>query len=156
MPAARKHRALIVGRTALGRELREILNGYGYFVEYGGTRQEGLRLFRAHRHALVILGVDTITGFPERLFRFFHLIHDKAIVLVACDRQSDAMAARYVVWGADDVLRLPIQRESLNLMLTRASTYHRDMVRDTFRRQLLWFGAAMLPLWAMLAYLALR
>lgn len=156
MSRPKRHRALIVGQRDLDRDLRLVLNGYGYVVEHCDTRLQGFRLFRAGRHPLVILDVEILAGLPERTFRFFRMIRENTIVLVACERESDTLAARCLMWGAHDVLRLPLRREALNMILTRTSTFHRELVRDTFRRQFLYFTLSMLPLWGILAWLALR
>ncbi len=149
----KKHRALIIGRTSLHEELSDLLSGYGYFVEHCRTRLEGVGKFRSHKQSLVILDMGVIQGFPERLFRFFRLVRGNSIVLVAADSRNQTHASRYLVWGAHDVLQMPLNREALNFTLSRTSTYHRALVRSTFYRNCLYFGLAMLPLWLVLVYL---
>lgn len=140
----------------MDEELRATLNGYGYFVEHCRTRLEGTRKFREHRQSLVIVDVDAVSGYPERLFRFFRLVRENAIVLVAAKGEQRTEATRYLLWGAHDVLQLPLRREALNFTLSRTSAYHRDMVRSMYLRNVLYFGLAMLPLWAVLLFLVLR
>jgi CheY-like chemotaxis protein len=152
----RNHRALIIGRSSLHEELSEILGGYGYFVEHCRTRLEGISRFRSHKQFLVILDSEAIQGFPERLFRFFRLVRENSIVLVAVDSRAQQQASRYLVLGAHDVLSLPLRRDALNFTLSRASVYHRAMVRSTFYKNLLYFGVAIVPLWAVLLYLVSR
>jgi DNA-binding NtrC family response regulator len=156
MPVQKNYRALIIGRKSLDEELNSILSGYGYFVEHCRTRLEGTRKFRAHKQSLVILDIEAIQGFPERLFRFFRLVRENSIVLVAADARSEPRASRYLIWGAHDVLNLPLRRDALNFTLSRTSAYHRSLVRSTFVKNTLYFGLAMLPLWAVLLYLVLR
>jgi DNA-binding response OmpR family regulator len=156
MPATKKNRALLIGRRVLDDELRSVLNGYGYFVEHCRTRLEGIRKFREHRQSLVIVDVEAINGFPERLFRFFRLVREHSIVLVAADKVQEPQVARYLLWGAHDVLHLPLRRDDLNFTLSRTSAYHRMLVRSSFIRNTLYFGLAMLPLWVMAVFLALR
>ena len=148
----KNYRALIVGRKSLHEELSPILGGYGYFVEHCRTRLEGAYKFRSHKQSLVILDVEAIHGFPERLFRFFRLVRENSIVIVAADSRKHTQASRYLLWGAHDVLNLPLDRDALNFTLSRTSAYHRSLVRSTFLKNVLYFGAAMLPLWAILAY----
>lgn len=152
----KNHRALIIGRKSLHEDLNGILSGYGYFVEHCLTRLEGVVRFRSHRQALVILDMEAIQGFPERLFRFFRLVRKNAIVLVTVDDKTGPQAARYLIWGAHDVLHMPLKRDNLNFILSRTSAYHRSLVRSTFYKSMLYFGLAMLPLWALLLYLVLR
>lgn len=157
MPNAKpkRNRAILIGRRVLDDELNAALAGYGYLIEHSPTRLEGIRKFRSLRPALVIIDVEAISGFPERLFRFFRLIRDNVIVLVACE-PNQADASRYLLWGAQDIIHLPLKHDTLNFTLSRASTFHRDLVRATFYRNAAWFGLAMLPLWGMLLYVALR
>ena len=157
MPTSQKsYRALIVGRKSLDEELNSILSGYGYFVEHCRTRLEGVRKFRSHRQSLVILDIEAIQGLPERLFRFFRLVRENSIILVAADSRRQPQASRYLLWGAHDVLQLPLNRDTLNFTLSRTSAYHRSLVRSTFLKNALYFGAAMLPLWVILLYYVLN
>ena len=153
---AKKSKALLIGRRVLDEELRIILNGYGYAVEYCRTRQEGIRSFRKHRHPLVVVDAEAVNGFPERFFRFFRMVPGHSIVLVAADAGQEPRAARYLLWGAHDVLRLPLHHTDLNITLSRTSGYHRKMVRHTFLKNLAYFGLAMLPLWALVLFLIRR
>lgn len=153
--APKRNRALLIGRRVLDDELQVALNGYGYLVEHCRSRVEGIRKFRASRHALVIMDVEAVNGFPERLFRFFRLVRENSIVLVACTPQQSE-ASRFLLWGAHDILQLPLKREALNFTLSRTSAYHRELVKSTFYRYAAWFGVAMLPLWALMIYLAMR
>jgi len=153
----KNYRALIIGRQSLDEELNGILSGYGYFVEHCRTRLEGVRKFRSHKQALVILDIDAVQGgLPERLFRFFRLVRENSIVLVASESRRQAQASRYLLWGAHDVLDLPLDRDALNFTLSRTSAYHRSLVRSTFFKNLLYFGATMIPLWAILLYYVLH
>ena len=136
--------------------LREALSGYGYRVEHCATRKEGIRNFRGQKQALVIVDIEAIHGFPERFFQFFRLVRDNVIVLVAAGPQPAGSTARYLLGGAHDILQLPLTRDALNFTLSRASTYHRALVRATFHRHVAWFTAAMLPLWGALLYVILR
>ena len=151
----KRNRALLIGRRVLDDELRSVLNGYGYVVEHSRTRLDGIRKFRAQRQSLVIVDIEAVNGFPERLFRFFRLVRENAIVLVASGPQQSE-ASRYLLWGAHDILQLPLKRDALNFTLSRTSAYHRALVRATFYRNAAWFGAAMLPLWVTLLFVALR
>jgi len=150
----KRNRALLIGRRVLDDELRNVLHGYGYMVEHSRTRLDGIRKFRSQRQSLVIIDIEAVNGFPERLFRFFRLVRENAIVLVASGpQQSDA--SRYLLWGAHDILSLPLKREALNFTLSRTSAYHRALVRATFYRNAGWFVLAMLPLWGALIYFTL-
>jgi DNA-binding response OmpR family regulator len=149
-------RALIVGRKSLDEELNSILSGYGYFVEHCRTRLEGVKKFRSHKQSLVILDIEAVQGFPERLFRFFRLVRENSIVLVAADARGQSQASRYLLWGAHDVLHLPLDRDVLNFTLSRTSAYHRSLVRSTFLKNSLFFVLAMAPLWALLLYYVLN
>lgn len=153
--APKRHRALLIGQRVLDDELQGALNGYGYLVEHCHTRKEGIRRFRASRHALVIMDVEAVQGFPERVFRFFRLVRENAIVLVACTPQQSE-ASRFLLWGAHDILQFPLKHEALNFTLSRTSAYHRALVKSTFYRYAAWFGLAILPLWVLVVYLALR
>ena len=152
-PIPRSH-ALLVGREEVGTELRGILKGYGYIVEQCRSTLEATRLYRQKKQALVIVDADALRGFPERLFRFFRLVNPQAVVLVA-SASGQSGASRYLLWGAHDVIHLPLQREALNFTLSRTSAYHRRLVRSIFLRNLFWFGVAMLPLWLLALYLLL-
>jgi DNA-binding response OmpR family regulator len=152
----KSYRALIVGRKSLHEELSVILGGYGYFVEHCRTRLEGAKKFRSHKQSLVILDVETIQGFPERLFRFFRLVRENSIVLVAAESRTQTQVSRYLLWGAHDVLHLPLNRDALNFTLSRTSAYHRSMVRSTFLKNAFFFGMTMVPLWGILLYYVLH
>lgn len=157
MPGSEKKiRALLIGRRVLDEDLRAILGGYGYLVEHCRTRLEGIKAFRRNRQALVIVDVDAVNGFPARFFRFFQMVREHAIVLVAADKAQEGQAARFMLWGAHDVVRLPLQHNDLNFTLSRTSVYHRELVRSSFYRNLFYFGVAMVPLWVLALYLALR
>lgn len=151
----KKGRALLIGRRVNDPGLQEALSGFGYRVEHHDTSRDGVSAFRNQKQALVIVDAEAINGFPERFFRFFQLVRDNAIVLVAAGPQT-ASASRYLLWGAHDILPLPVRRDALNFTLSRVSTYHRALVRASYLRYLTWFGLAMLPLWGGLLYLALR
>ncbi len=153
---AKKNRALLIGRSVQHDELRLVLNGYGYFVEHTRTRLDGVHKFRAHRPALVIVDAEAISGYPERFFRFFRLVRENAIVLVAAGGTNQSQACRYLLWGAHDILQLPLRREALNFTLSRTSAYHRSLVRSTYLKHAAWFGLAMVPLWTALILIALR
>jgi DNA-binding NtrC family response regulator len=153
---AKKSRALLIGRRVLDEDLRTILSGYGYMVEHCRTRLEGVRKFREHNQALVIIDVEAIGGFPERLFRFFRRLREHSIVLVAVDKLQEQQAAHLLLWGAHDVLRLPLYHNELNFTLSRTSVYHRDLVRGSFLRNIFYFCIAMAPLWVLVLYFALR
>lgn len=150
----KKGRALLIGRRVTDPALQEALSGFGYRVEHHATSRDGARAFRGQKQALVIVDAEAITGFPERFFRFFGMVRDNAIVLVAAGPQVTE-ASRYLLWGAHDILPFPLKREALNFILTRASGYHRSLVRATFLRYVAWFSAAMAPLWAAVVYLSL-
>jgi DNA-binding NtrC family response regulator len=157
VPDSQKHyRALIVGRKSLSDELSSILSGYGYFVEHCRTRLEGVGKFRSHKQSLVIVDIEAVQGLPERFFRFFRLVRENSIVLVATDSRRRPQASRYLLWGAHDVLQLPLDRDTLNFTLRRTSTYHRSLVRSTFLKNALYFGLAMLPVWGIFLYFALN
>ncbi len=146
-------RALLIGRRVADPELQNVLSGYGYRVEHCETRDDGIRAFRGQKQALVIVDAEAINGFPERFFRFFGMVRDNAIVLVAAGPQVNE-ASRYLLWGAHDILPFPLKPEALNFTLTRASAHHRSLVRATFVRYMAWFSAVMLPLWAAVLYLS--
>jgi DNA-binding response OmpR family regulator len=152
----KNYRALIIGRKTLDDELNSILSGYGYFVEHCRTRLEGVGKFRSHKQSLVILDIEAIQGFPERLFRFFRLVRENSIVIIAADSRRHSQASRYLLWGAHDVLHLPLDRDVLNFTLSRTSAYHRSLVRSTFLKNAVFFGLAMTPLWAILLYYVLN
>lgn len=150
--------ALLVGRETIGSELRDILKGYGYRVEQSRSIPEATRLYRQKKQELVIVDAEALHGFPERLFRFFRLVNTRVVVLVAAPSAPSGRSgvARYLLWGAHDVIHLPLQREVLNFTLSRTSAYHRRQVRSLFLRNLFWFGLAVLPLWVLALYLLLR
>jgi DNA-binding response OmpR family regulator len=157
MPAdVRKHRALLIGGGAHSDQLQTILNSFGYFVEHSPTRREGIRSFRKHRQSLVIVDAESIGGYPERFFRYFRLARSEALVLVASGRNADIESSRYLMWGAHDVIPLPLRPDALSFILGRASAYHRRVLRAAFYRNALYFGAAMVPLWGILLYFAMR
>jgi len=151
----KKGRALLIGRRVTDPALQEALSGFGYRVEHHATSRDGARAFRGQKQALVIVDVEAINGFPERFFRFFSMVRDNAIVLVAAGPQTPE-ASRYLLWGAHDILPLPIRRDALNFTLNRASAYHRDLVRATYLRYVAWFSVAMLPLGLALLYTIVR
>jgi DNA-binding response OmpR family regulator len=151
----KRNRALLIGRRVLDDELRMVLKGYGYMVEHSRTRDEGIRNFRSKRQALVIIDIEAVNGFPERFFRFFRMVRSNAIVLVASG-PNQSEVSRFLLWGAHDVLQLPLKRDALNFTLSRTSAYHRALVRATFYRNAAWFAAAMLPLWLALLLVSLR
>ncbi len=153
---ARKHQALLIGGGALADQLRAILNNFGYFVEHCPTRLEGIRSFRKHRQLLVIVDAESIGGVPARLFRFFRLARSESIVLVASSRNADIQSSRYLLWGAHDVIPLPLRPDALSFTLGRASIHHRRVQRSAFYRNALYFGAVVIPLWGILLYFALR
>ncbi len=153
---ARKHQALLIGGVALAEQLRAILNSFGYFVEHCPSRPEGVRSFRRHRQSLVIVDAELIGGYPERFFRFFRLARGEAIVLVASRPGAADESSRYLLWGAHDVISVPLRPDALSFILGRASTYHRRVLRAAFYRNALYFGAAVIPLWGILLYFVLR
>ena len=155
-PDARKHRALLIGGGSLTDELKTVLNGFGYFVEHCLDRGEGTRRFRERRHSLVIVDADALHGQPERFFRFFAIARSGSIVLVASGKERRIDAARYLLWGAHDVIQLPLRADALSFILGRASAYHRRVMRAAFYRNALYFGLIMAPLWAVLIYVFLR
>jgi hypothetical protein len=60
------------------------------------------------------------------------------------------------LWGAHDVIHLPLRPDALSFILGRTSAYHRRVLRAAFLRNALYFGLAMSPLWALLLYFSLR
>jgi DNA-binding NtrC family response regulator len=158
MPATakKKSKALLIGNRVRNDDLKAILSGYGYTVENCLTRRDGVRSFRRNRQPLVIVDIDVVNGFPARFFRFFQMVQEQAIVLIAADFAQESQAARYRLWGAHDVLQLPLRQDELNFTLSRTSVYHRKLVRSSFLKNLFFFSVTMLPLWALLVYLMLR
>jgi DNA-binding response OmpR family regulator len=155
-PDARKHRALLIGGGGLSGELRAVLNGFGYFVEHCLERGEGIRKFRERRHSLIVVDADALRGQPERFFRFFSIARGGSIVLVASAKERRGDVARYLLWGAHDVILLPLKPDALSFILGRASAYHRRVLRAAFYRNALIFGLAVAPLWAVLLYVLLH
>ncbi|HEX2612110.1 MAG TPA: hypothetical protein VHO02_00760 [Fibrobacteria bacterium] len=155
-PDARKNRALLIGGGALADELRPVLNNFGYLVEHDATRLEGARRYRARRHSLVVIDAGALRGAPERLFRFFRISGGDAIVLVASGRDRRADAPRYLMWGAHDVIHTPLRPDALSFVLGLTSAYHRRVLRMAFYRHVLYFSAAIVPLWVMVLYFFLK
>lgn len=155
-PDARKHRALLIGGGGLSGELRTVLIGFGYFVDHCSDRGEGVRKFRERRHSLIIVDADAVRGQPERFFRFFSIARGGSIVLVASSRERRGDAARYLLWGAHDVILLPLKPDALSFILGRASAYHRRVLRAAFYRNAMYFGLVLSPLWGVLLYTLLR
>ena len=151
-----KSRALLIGPKGMDPELRALLGGYGYAVDYCRTREEGVKRFRERRQSLVIVDADALGGFPQRLFRFFRTVRESAIGLVASGLEKRDEVAKFLLWGAHDVLQFPLRREALNFTLSRTSAYHRMLVRRTFLRNALYFMAVMLPFWLLLLFLVVR
>jgi PleD family two-component response regulator len=149
-------RILVIGSHQLEADLRVVLSSHGYFVEHCRTRLEGLRQFRARKQSIVILDMVAIQGFPTRLFRFFRQVRASTVVLIAADKQEQALASRYLLSGAHDILHLPLNVEALNSTLSRVSLYQRSIVRSVFIKHALFFAALMLPIWAALIYVILR
>lgn len=149
--------ALLIGGDVVGTELQGILRGYGYLVEQCRSTLDATRLYRQKKQALVIVETEVLRGFPGRLFRFFRMLNPQAVVLVAAapSRSGSTGTSRYLLWGAHDVIQLPLQRDALNFTLSRTSAYHRQLVRGIFLRNLFWFGLAVLPLWGLALYLLL-
>jgi len=104
----------------------------------------------------VIVDIDIVNGFPARFFRFFQMVREQAIVLIAADVAQESQASRYRLWGAHDVLHLPLSQDDLNFTLSRTSVYHRKLVKTSFLRNLFFFAVTMVPLWGLLVYLLLR
>jgi DNA-binding response OmpR family regulator len=155
-PDAKKHRALLIGGGGLADELQAVLESFGYFVEHCQTRGEGVRKFRERRQALVVVDAGVMQGAPERFFRFFGMSGGGAIVLVASGKERRADTARYLLWGAHDVILLPLRPDALRFILGRTSAYHRRVLRGAFYRNALYFGVAVLPFWGILLYFVLR
>lgn len=155
-PDPRKHRALLIGVGPFVGELQGVLGNFGYFVEHCFTRGEAVRRFREQRHSLVVVDAEAVRGLPERFFRFFGSASGGCIVLVASGRERRADTARYLLWGAHDVIQLPLRPDALSFTLGRTSAYHRSVLRAAFLRNALYFGIVVLPPWALLLYFVLR
>lgn len=151
------HRVLVISRSLdLRNELVTLLSGYGYYVEYTGSRREGIRKFRAHKQSIVILDVPLMRIFPQRLFRFIRMIRRNAIVLIAANRKEEAEAVQRLDLGAYDILHLPLRTDFLKLTLSRALEHHQLMVENIFVKNVVFFSLLMLPLWCLLGYLLVR
>lgn len=154
MPETNRHRVLVISRSAeLRNELVTLLSGYGYFVEFCGSRMEGVRKFRAHKQSILILDVPVLRSVPQRLFRFIRMIRRNAIVLIAANRKEEAEAVHRMDLGAYDILSLPLKTDFLKLTLARAIEHHQLMVENIFVKNVVFFGLLMLPVWALFAFL---
>ena len=157
MSSVNRHRVLVISQSQdLRNELVTLLSGYGYFTEYCKDRLEGLRQFRRHKQAIVIVDLPAIARFPQRWFRTIHTIRKNAIVLVAAHKHEDAEAFSILPMGAYDVLNLPLKTDFLKLTLLRAQNHHRLQIENIFVKNTLFFGLLMLPLWAYMAYLLIK
>lgn len=157
MPDSNRHRVLVISRAAeLRNELVTLLSGYGYFVEFSPTRQEGVRRFRSHKQSIVILDMPVLRNFPHRLFRFIRTIRKNTIVLIAAHRKEEAEAVERMDLGAYDILHLPLKTDFLKLTLSRALAHHKSSVENIFLKNVLFFGLLMGPLWILLTYLLIQ
>lgn len=157
MPGAHRHRVLVIsGSTETRNELVTLLSGYGYFVEYCQSRMEGLKKFRAHKQAIVILDVPSLRAFPRRLFRFFELLRKNTIVLIAAHKNEEMEAFRNLRHGAYDVLHLPLKTDFLKQTLARAQAHHKLLLENLFVKNVVFFSVLMAPIWGFLFYLLAR
>jgi DNA-binding NtrC family response regulator len=157
MSEANRHRVLVIsGNIEVSNELVTLLSGYGYFVEYCQNRIEGMRKFRAHKQPIVILDVSVLRIFPKRLFRFIQRLRKNTIVLIAANKKEEALAFDRLQLGAYDVLNLPLRTEFLKLTLNRALAHHKLTLENIFVKNVVFFGALTLPIWAFLAYCIIK
>src|SRR5438105_655530 len=108
-----RHQVLIIGSYRTEAELRPILNRYGYSVVHSRARLDGARMFRSRKPAIVILDVEALRGNLGRLFRFFRMVRENVLILIAADSQHQADATAYLLRGAHDVIYFPLDREAL-------------------------------------------
>ena len=158
MSNSNRQRVLVMSRSdTMRHELVTLLSGYGYFVEEGESREEGVRRFRAHKQPIVILDVNMLRVFPKRLFDFFEKVRRNTIVLVAAHKSEEEEAFGHLRrFGAYDILNLPLRTDFLKLTLKRAFAYHRMMLESLFIKNAVFFCALMFPVWVALAYLILK
>jgi DNA-binding response OmpR family regulator len=147
---------VICGDHAVRSDLVTLLTGYGYFVDYVGSRDEGIRKFTQHKHAVVIIDVPALPRFPERMFRVFRVYSRNPIILVAAHRGEERIVYPYLDEGAYDILELPLQADYLHFRLRRLVAHGELEAVGEFRRLLnaaLLFG---LPVWLGLVFFLAR
>ena len=155
-PSKRYHKALIIGPQALEKSLSIALNEHGYFVDHCRTRPEGTRKFRAHKQAIIILDVSTFKRLSARLFRFFHLVRESTIILIAVSEKEQALATKCLIWGAHDIVTLPLNPEALNVTLSRTFEYQKAAIRKVFVKNAFFFSLLMMPVWITLMLVLLH
>ncbi len=157
MPHTNHHRVLIIGnRRDVRNELVTLLSGYGYFVDYCGSRLEGLKRFRAHKQAIVILDVPILKKFPRRMIQFFQKVQKNTIVLISAHKDEEMEAFDCLRYGAYDILNLPLKTEFLKLTLSRAQSHHKLILENVFVKNTVFFGVLMAPIWGLLGYLLFK
>jgi DNA-binding NtrC family response regulator len=148
---------LVISRsTELRNELVTLLSGYGYFVEYCGSRLEGMRKFRSHKQPIVILDVKSLRAYPKRLFRLVQRVRRNTIVLIAANKAEEPEAFDRLSLGGYDILNLPLKTDALKLTLKRALDHHRLTLENIFVKNAVFFVLLVFPIWALLSYFLLR
>lgn len=119
-------RLLVISKdNELRNDFVTLLSGYGYFVDYVKNRAEGIRKFRQHKQAVVIIDVASLPTSPSVLFRLFKFYTQYPIIAIAVRPEEEKDMQPYLDYpDLYDVLPLPINMENLDHTLRRLVKHH--------------------------------
>lgn len=147
-------RLLVISNNLKVRDnLVMLLSGYGYFVDYTTSRDEGLESFKKYRQAVVIIDVPSLPRYPERMMRLFMSHKKTPVILVAAEHKDEKLVYLFLKKGVYDVLHLPLEMDYVEVILKRLVTYNDLLARTEFVQTLVVLTLMVIPAWVLCAFL---
>jgi hypothetical protein len=134
-----------------------ILISLGYEVQIICTRGEALRKFMVVKPSLLLVHRTFLPSFPHRLIQMFKMAHRTPAVLLLAEEVSQVWGYLHLKnEGYFGFLEVPLRPEDLALGVKIASERLKNTRRKLFFTDLLTQAALALPVFAFLAYVALK
>jgi FixJ family two-component response regulator len=134
-----------------------ILISLGYEVKAVNTSGAAFRQFMAVKPSLLIVHHTFLPWFPHRLIQMFKMAHRTPAVLLLAEDVSQVLVYLHLKnEGYFEFLETPLSPEDLALGVKLASERLKNTRRKLFFTDLLTQTALALPVFALLAYLAMK
>lgn len=130
-------RLLVICKSRQSRnDLVTLLTGYGYYVDYVESRAAGIKNFREHKQAIVIIDVPALPQFPERMFKLFSIYKRNPVILIAAQKTEENSIYQYMQQGVYDIVQLPLKPVYQHYVLRRLVEHSAMREKNEFLRNI--------------------
>lgn len=128
-------------------KLVTLLTGYGYYVDYVTTRQEGILKFRQHKQGVIIFDASLLPRYPKHLFRLFRTSLSNPKILITARPEQQQKVYPYLNECVYDFIQVPLNFENLDFILHRLVAYDTLTSQYEFLYLLIKLSIISFPLW---------